>query len=72
MLTRSSVVDLLGDQLVPQWSAERHRLNRIDDWYHWRQDDPPLPRGATQEHKRLVELVKFTVMFLTVLSDLPI
>lgn len=58
MLHRGDVVDLLGDQLVPQWSAERTRLNTIDDWYHWRQDDPPLPRGATQEHKRLVELSK--------------
>ena len=58
MLKRGDVVDLLGDQLIPQWQAERGRLDRIDDWYHWRQDDPPLPRGATQEHKRLVELSK--------------
>lgn len=58
MLSKNNALDLLGDQLVPQYQMERRRLDTIDDWYHWRQDDPPLPRGATQEHKRLVELSK--------------
>src|SRR5699024_10382080 len=58
LLERGAVVDLLGDQLIPQWRAEKPRLDRIDAWSRWRQDATPVPRGATVEHKRLLELSK--------------
>lgn len=54
----SEVVDLLGDYMLPRLTTEQARLKVIDNWYHWTQDDPPLPRKASEEHKRLVQLAK--------------
>lgn len=54
----SDVVDLLRDLVIPKMTTEQTRLEEIDRWYHWTQDDPPLPRNASQEHKRLVQLAK--------------
>ena len=54
----NDVVDLLGDHLIPSWQTEARHLAWIDKWYHWTQDDPPLPRKASEEHKRLVQLAK--------------
>ena len=57
-MRESEVVDLLMDHMIPKLTTEQRRLKVIDDWYHWTQDDPPLPRNASVEHKRLLQLSK--------------
>lgn len=57
-MRESDVVDLLGDHMIPTLTTEQERLKVIDNWYHWTQDDPPLPRKASEEHKRLLQLSK--------------
>lgn len=55
-------------ELWPKYEAELERLNRIDHWYRWRHDDIALPRTATSELKRLVELSKTPWLGLVVSS----
>lgn len=56
MLNRSDAIELINDQLLPIYRKERERLDRLDLWYRWRGEDLPIPRGATRELKRLIEL----------------
>lgn len=58
MLTPAEVVPLFKDQLYPAFMAERLRLNVIDKWYRWHNDDVEIPRGSTREHRSLVALSK--------------
>lgn len=68
MLDRAAVVRLVKDDLFPAWHAERDRLERIDWWYHWRQEDIRLPRKATSELRQLAELSKVPWLQLVVTS----
>jgi hypothetical protein len=57
----------LAKQLLPQWSAEKERLDVIDQWY--RGDTETLiraPRGATQELKALLKLAQTPYLRLVV------
>jgi hypothetical protein len=49
------VVDLTNDVLLPQWRAERDKLDRIDRWYRWDHDDPhsPTQQRSTSEYRHL-------------------
>jgi hypothetical protein len=58
MVNRSTAVDLVKDTLFPQYQKEKDRLDRIDHWYRWRQEDIKLPRRATPELKALAEMSK--------------
>lgn len=58
MLNRSDVIELITDQLLPIFKKERERLDILDLWYRWRGEDLPVPRGATRELKRLIELAR--------------
>lgn len=58
MLSQPAVVDLVKKDLYPAWEKERDRLERIDCWYRWRQEDLKLPKKATPELKALAELSK--------------
>lgn len=58
MLSQRNLLDLVKDNLWPKFTKERERLDRIDKWYRWDQEDPRLPRGATAELKYLIELSK--------------
>lgn len=60
---------LLKDTLLPAWSDERERLDRIDGWYRWSPDkDITLPAGATREHKALRDLSRVPWLGLVVTS----
>lgn len=58
MLSQSNLLELVKDNLWPKFQAERERLDKIDRWYRWDQEDPKLPRGATAELKYLLQLSK--------------
>lgn len=49
----NDVVALVYDDLLPQWTKERRKLNRIDRWARWDHDDPHKPRHATREYREL-------------------
>lgn len=57
-MSKSSVIELVKDRLLPLYFKERERLDRIDCWYRWRHDDPKIPRSATPELKQLLALSK--------------
>ncbi|WP_435109402.1 phage portal protein [Nocardiopsis synnemataformans] len=57
-MSQADVVELVHDQLLPEFQQERRRLDRINRWYKWRHEDNDLPRNAGDEIKRLVELAK--------------
>jgi hypothetical protein len=54
----NDVIELVDSILWPQYDIERTKLKRIDAWYRWAQEDVHLPRLATTEHRKLVELSK--------------
>lgn len=53
MLSKSAAVQLVGDQLLQQWRAERERLQVIDDWARGKNPEPWKPRTANGEYKAL-------------------
>lgn len=58
MTPKADVVELAKDVLIPALQRERTRLDLIDRWYRWDPTPVPMPRGATDEHKKLAELAK--------------
>lgn len=54
----ADVIELVHDRLYPLWETERRRLDRIDRWYRWNQENVKVPHGATPEMRALVELSK--------------
>lgn len=58
MLSDSAVVDLAAGELLPLFWKERARLDRLDLWCRWTQEDARMPRAATAELRRLVQLAK--------------
>lgn len=67
-LTVEAASDLIVKELFPKWQAEDERLERIDRWYRWRQEDVTLPNSATRELKALVELSRTPWLALVVSS----
>lgn len=67
MLSNSAAVSVVRD-LLPQWASEKERLDYIDRWHRWTQEDVKLPRRATSEHKALAELSKTPWLYLVVAS----
>jgi hypothetical protein len=58
VLSQSAARELVRDQLFPAWRRERERLDGIDRWYRWQQDEIKLPRKATPELRALADLSK--------------
>lgn len=58
MLSQADVIEMVHDSLLPAFTAEKTRLDRVDLWYRWDQETPKLPPKATREMKSLVELAK--------------
>lgn len=58
MLSPTAATELIKKQLYREWEQERDRLDRVDHWYRWTQEDIYLPRAATMELKRLTSLSK--------------
>lgn len=67
-LSVEAASELIVKELFPKWQVEDERLEKIDCWYRWKQDDIPLPRNATRELKALVELSKTPWLALVVSS----
>lgn len=65
-LSAQSVAEVARDQLFPLWKKERERLDRVDRWLRWEQEDPQLPRQATLEMRALVELARTPWLWLVV------
>jgi hypothetical protein len=57
-LSPNDVVALVDERLLPAYWQERQRLDKLDRWCRWTMDDARLPRAATPELKRLVQLAK--------------
>lgn len=55
-MKKSDVVELVTDALLPPLRDEQARLETVDCWYRWQHEDPVIPRGATREHRSLIEL----------------
>jgi hypothetical protein len=68
MLGRTTVVELVKDSLFPAFLEERDRLDKIDCWYRWKQDEIKLPRRATPELRALAEMSKVPWLSLVVTS----
>lgn len=66
VLSPDAAKTLVKDQLFPGWEDEKKRLDRIDWWYRWRQEEIPLPRKATAELRKLAELSKVPWLSLVV------
>lgn len=58
LLSPSTATELIKKKLYKEWEAERDRLDRIDCWYRWTQEDIHLPRAATMELRRLTQFSK--------------
>lgn len=54
----SAAAESLAKDLLPRWQHEKERLDRIDKWYRWEQEDIRLPRKATPELRKLAHLSK--------------
>lgn len=67
-LSVQAASELITGTLFPRWKREEERLQRIDNWYRWAQEDIKLPRNATTELKQLVELSKTPWLALVVSS----
>lgn len=68
VLTPEEAVSIVKDRLLPAWDSERQRLDRIDHWYRWSQEEIPIPRRATAELRKLRELSKTPWLHLVVTS----
>jgi hypothetical protein len=55
-LEKGAGAELISDELFPRWQKESERLERIDWWYRWKHEPIVLPRTATRELKRLVDM----------------
>jgi hypothetical protein len=52
-MNRDAVVAAVGDVLMPTWSADRDKFDRIDRWARWDHDPPHRPKNATAEYREL-------------------
>lgn len=67
-LNKGAGAKLISDDLFPRWQQENERLERIDWWYRWRHEPITLPRTATKELKRLVDMSRVPWLGLVVSS----
>lgn len=52
-MSKSTVIDLVADQMAPALCAEKEKYTHIDRWYRWDHEKPHSPRHATKEYKEL-------------------
>lgn len=53
MLSPDDVVAVIGDELLPKFTSEKKKLDRIDRWARWDHEQPHRPRHATREYREL-------------------
>lgn len=56
VMSRSNVLELANDTLVPGWQLERRRLDDVDNWLRWSPDKIRMPSYADQEQRHLGDL----------------
>ena len=57
MLNKATAKSLLKD-FLPEFDRERERLEKLDLWHGWTQEDIKLPRRTTDEHRTLAGISK--------------
>lgn len=67
-LDKGAGAELISDELFPRWQKENERLERIDWWYRWKHEPIVLPRAATKELKRLIDMSRVPWLGLVVSS----
>lgn len=68
VMRKSAVVELARDLLIPEWQAERNRLDLIDMWHRWNPEHVAVPPHASKEHKDLRDLAETPWLSLVVTS----
>lgn len=58
VMSKSAVLTLAKDILIPGWQAERQKLDEIDKWYRFSPDKVRFPAHADQEEKYLADLAE--------------
>lgn len=58
MLSEVDATGLVKNRLLPDLQTERSRLDAIDKWYRWEQDEITLPQTATKELRSLAQLAR--------------
>jgi len=58
VLNEHDATSLVSKKLLPELMRERERLDVIDKWSRWEQDDAQIPRSATPELRSLLQLAK--------------
>ncbi len=65
-MSQEAVLDLIYDELFPKYEKEKDRLDKIDKWTRWQQEDIAIPKRATSELKKLAEVSKVPWLSLVV------
>ena len=52
-MSARNVAGLANEILIPEYQAERHRLDGIDGWWHWDPEKVDLPARSNSEHTAL-------------------
>lgn len=52
-LSEEQAIALVNDELLPKWSTDRRKLDKIDRWARWDHDAPHKPKQATPEYREL-------------------
>lgn len=66
MLSKSDVVELTRDRLVPLYISEKARADALDLWMRGEQGTVPLPQKANSEHRAIAELARNPIIPLAV------
>lgn len=56
VMSKSAVLELANDVLIPGWQAERNRLELVDKWGRFSPEPVRTPPNASQEQKALAEI----------------
>lgn len=68
VMSRSDVVELANDVLIPGWQEERRKLDLIDKWHRWEPDSlrDKIPTYADNEHRNLAKIAETPFLSLVV------
>lgn len=67
MLSQSTALEVVADQMLPMYRHQRERYDIVDSWLHLSHEGPKIPRNASPEHKWIATLAK-TPLLATVVT----
>lgn len=56
VMSKSAVLELANDLLIPEHQAEKQRLDVLDNWLHWSPEKVRIPPHADPEQRELRDL----------------